>query len=520
MATVNKIDSNSTGLRYAEEDSIGVLPGSPVWNALEPNSYSDFGGSLTLLARNPINDSRQRKKGVITDLDATGGLNSDLTQTNLQDLMQGFFFADTRKKGVEIVTAVDLDVANPDEYEVASTTGFQVNNLIQGVNFTNAANNVVNLVTAIVADTSVEVADGLLAVEAAPPADANIRVVGFQGSVGDFTIDVSGALPKLVSIVADFTTMGLIVGEWIFIGGDLTTDVFFNAVNNGFKRIRSISATELEFDKSVSTMVTDDGTVNGAGGAGNLIKLYFGDVLKNETGTDIKRRSYQLERTLGASDDAALSQIQSEYLTGSVPSQLTFNINQADKITCDLDFVSIDHEQRSGVTGVKSGTRPTLIDADAFNTSSDFSRIKLSKVSSADEAITPLFAFVTDLTLTVNNNLSVNKAVSALGGFDVTAGTFAVNGDITAYFADIAAVQAVRNNDDITLDFAIVKNNAGVVVDVPLIALGGGSLTVAQDESIKLPLSMEAATAVKIDANLDHTLSMGFFHVLPDAADV
>ena len=165
MAILNKIDSNVSGLRYAEEQSIGVLPGSPVWFPLEPNSYADFGGTFTTIARNPINQGRQRKKGSVTDLDASGAFNQDLTQDNLQDLLQGFLFASTRDKGREIVTAVDTDLTNDDEYEVASTTGFQVGSLIIGKNFTNAANNALNVVTAVVADTSVEVADGQLVVE-------------------------------------------------------------------------------------------------------------------------------------------------------------------------------------------------------------------------------------------------------------------------------------------------------------------------------------------------------------------
>jgi hypothetical protein len=196
MAQVPKIDSNITGLAYAEEAQLGLLPGegglggSPTWYRLEPNSYNDFGGEIVTVSPNPINPSRQRRKGVTTDLNAAGGFNHNLTFENLSHLMQGVMFADTRRKGRAVVSAVDIDASNPDEYEVANTTGFLVNSLIKGAGFSNVANNAMNIVTAVVSNTSVEVATGLLVAEAPPPTGAYIDVIGHQATSGGVTVDV------------------------------------------------------------------------------------------------------------------------------------------------------------------------------------------------------------------------------------------------------------------------------------------------------------------------------------------
>lgn len=512
MVAVKKIDSNQTGLRYAQEQSIGVLPGGPTWYPLEPNEYDDFGGEITTVARNPINASRQRLKGVTVDLDASGGFSSDLTQKNLQDILQGFMFASTRRKAEEVVTAVDQDSTNPDEYEVADTTGFVVGMIIKGQGFTNGANNAVNVVTAVTSNVSVEVADGLLVTES-PPANAKIVAVGYRSAAGilDITNTGSPALPKMTSngTAPNFTTLGLVPGEWIYIGGDANGSKFTNAENNGWARIYSIAAGELVFDKTSSVMTTEVNTTE-------AVEFYFGHVLKNEADPAlIVRRSYQLERTLGAPDTSQPSQIQSEYLVGSVANELTLNFNTADKITVDLSFVGTDHETRSGATGVKSGTRPALVSEDAFNTSNDFSRLKMSILDRNNgSSPTALFAFLTEFTVTINNNVSPNKAISVLGAFDMTAGQFEVGGEATAYFADVAAVAAVRNNADVTLDFVLVKNNAGIVVDLPLIALGDGRLDVSQDDPVTLPLETPAAA----DRVFNHTLLFGFFDYLPTVA--
>lgn len=508
----NKIDSNVTGLRYAEESTtIGTLPGSPVWYPLEPNGYNDFGAQITTTARNPINPSRQRKKGVITDLDASDGFNTDLTQNSLTRLFQGFFFAARREKvttlplnGTQIIiTGV---VTATDDYNAASgLDAFAAGDLVVATGFGQAGNNGLKSVSAAAAG-ALTVNENL--VDETPDTGAILEQVGFEFGSGEVDIDVSSqTYPRLVraSGTKDFTDFGLIPGEWMFIGGDAASDQFVTSANNGFARVRDVAATYIEFDKTASTMSDETGT-------GLTIRIFFGHLIKNESAANlITRRSYQFERTLGEDANGTMS----EYLVGSVPNELNVQIRQADKVTCDLNFVAINHEQRDGLTGVKSGTRPSLVEASAFNTSSDFSRIKMHLVTAGDTNPTPLFAYLSDLTLAINNNVSPNKAVAVLGAFDVTAGQFVVSGNVTAYFADIAAVQAVRNNSNVALDFALVKDNAGMVFDIPLIALGEGRLNVEPDQPITLPLSLDAA-----EGGNNHTLLWNEFPYLPDAADI
>jgi len=508
----NKIDSNVTGLRYAEEDSIKTLPASPVWHPLEPNSYKDFGGQTTLMARNPINASRQRKKGVITDLDASGGFVQDLTQNNLTRLLQGFFFASMREKTTNLPlngTAIPFSgvTGTTKTYTLGSGTlgsSFVAGDLVLMSGFNQSANNGLKNVASSTATTIVVTQT---AVDETPAASAKVRKVGIQLGSAEFNIDVTASYPRLVraSGTKDLTTLGLIPGEWVFIGGDSAATKFTIAANNGFARVRAVAATYLEFDKTASTMTAETGT-------GKTIQLFFGNVLRNEKDPAlIKQRSYQLERTLGQDANGTMS----EYLLGAVPNELSMSIKQADKITVDLSFVAVDHEQRDGTTGVKAGTRPDNVDAPAFNTSSDFSRIKMHLITAGNTNPNPLFAFLTELEITINNNVSPNKAVAVLGAFDVSAGTFEVGGNVTAYFADIAAVQAVRNNADVALDLAVVKANAGLVFDIPLISLGDGRLNVEQDNPITLPLSVEAA-----ESTFGYTLLMNEFPYLPSLADV
>lgn len=503
----NKIDSNITGLRFAEETSPKVVSGSANWYLLEPNTYSDFGGQIATVARNPINPSRQRKKGVTTDLDASGGFQQDLTVLNSLRLLQGFFFADIReKKTNQPMNSAALPITgvtgSSKTYAAASgLLNYLANHLVYLSGFGVAANNGLKTVASASTATALVVVE-TSADEASPPATAEARVVGYKFASATLDVVMNGSLVRLnrASGSVDFTTLGLIPGEWIYLGDDTAGNRFAN--NNGYARVSSVAATYIELDKVSWTPANETGT-------GKTIYIYFGSVLKNEDSTDIVRRTYQLERTLGEDNDGVMS----EYLTGAVPNELTLNVPQAGKVTLDMTFVATDNEQRTGVTGVKTGTRVDLATADAFNTSDDFSRIQLAIVDPLVAAATPLFAYATELTITLTNNVTPNKAVGVLGAFDTSAGTFEVGGSLTAYFSSITAVQAVRNNSDITIDMVMAKANKGIVWDIPLMSLGNGRLNVEQDQPITLPLEQMGA-----ESSFGHTLLFGYFPYLPTVA--
>lgn len=512
MAQVNKIDSNATELRYSEETAIGVANVNADWYPVEPNSFSEFGGQVTNVARSPILKDRQNRKGVTTDLEASGGFSSDLTQEALPDLSQGVFFADLRVKTELFPTGI----AGSTYTVPALGTNYVARDILVGAGFAESANNGRKTVSASTGTTVV--VNEALATET-PTGVETIRRVGYTNLAGelDVVINANGNPVLTGTLAKDLTDWGLIPGEWIWLGGDTALSGFLTAVNNGFKRVLSAAAGTIVLDKSDATMLAETGTLQ-------TIEIYFPDrLVKNEsatTGANAQtRRTYQLERTLGAPDDAFPAQVQSEYLTGAVASQLQLNVATADKMTFDLSFMGLDVEQRSGVTGLKpDNSRPALVESEAYNSSSDIKRIEMATITPGVEAPTPLFGFIQELSITIDNNLSVNKAVGVLGGFDITAGRFTVSGSLTAYFDNISAMAAIRANTDITIDSHSVKENKGISLDLPLVTLGDGRPNVESDTAITLPLSFEAATGAKVDAALNHTAMLMFWGYLPDVA--
>lgn len=506
----DSISSNVTGLRIAAEETPKVLPGTPVWKPREPNGYSDFGGTITRVSRNPINQTRQRKKGVASGVDAAGGYGEDFTETNFLQLLQGFFVADAIEKTTTIpitdwsdtpTSSITGVTTGPNTYTAASgLDSFKVGDLVLASNFGTAANNGVKEVTAAAAAT-LTVSETLTA-EASPPANAKLQAVGFRSVTNDLGVDASGNLPIVTAATTDLTTLGIVPGEWVYFpttaeGG------FQTAANSGYARVNSVTASQMVLDKTQSVWVTEAATAN-------TVDIYLGTVLRNATvPAEIVRRYYQLERTLG--DDG--NGTQSQYILAAEANEISMSVPTEDKITADISFVGLDVETRDGTTGVKSGTRPALVAEDAYNTSNDFARIRMEVVDETTSFPTALFAFGTEFTFTLNNNITANKAVGTFGAFSTNLGELQLDGSAEVYFALVSAIESVRNNADVSLDLIWGKGNAGWALDIPLLSLGDARPNIEQNQPIKLPLELEAS-----ESAFNHTVLMVHWPYLPNGA--
>jgi hypothetical protein len=334
-----KQDANLVGFYKTREAVYGVIPAPTTWQTREANSFDDLGAEYSKTARKVFSPSRQRKKGSTTDMDAGGGWNEDLTQNNMQDDLEDFFFAARRDQTKEINVAA---VAATDDYTVASSAGMVAGHIVLASGFANTENNGVHVLNGITDATHVSVAGPL--VDEAAEAAQTLEVVGFEFTAGDATIDVVGGKAVLTSAAVDMNDFAVLPGQWVFLGGDVIDDAnSFNLIDPFYARVYSVAqdGSTIEFDKTTQPIVAD-------AGAGKTIRIWFGSVIRNEDDPDnIVRFSNVVERTLGRDDDG----VQSEYLTGAVANELKWTSPGQGLVNLDMSYVGKSANTRTGLLG-------------------------------------------------------------------------------------------------------------------------------------------------------------------------
>ena len=501
MTKVLKIDSSSVGLYMAKEQSINVLPETPVWQQLEPSEIGDVGGETTQTSRTIIRPDRQNSRGAITDLSASADFTQELSQNNALELFQGFCFAQAH----EPFTTKPLNSAgttvecSTDTYTLTDatfdTSSVDAGSLIYAHGFTISANNGLKTV-----DT---VADNVITVTSAggvTTEDAGDGVIEVVGKTVSATISVTG---KVKLGFTDADELGLEIGQWIFVGGDTNK---FTTNGTFYARIGAIEedGLTLDFTTNPAELSAEDSTT---------VDLFWGITIHNEKDIDkIKRTTYTIEERLGFADQENTIP-QASYVSGCVPSEMTITVENSALSKIQYQFTGCRFYTKKGT--LATGNRLDAWDEKGYNNANEVYLACLSTVSNDPEKTAPaeLFAFMTSGNITINNNTNENKAVGCLGAFDISVGKFDVTANPNVYFTDADVIKSLKENIDVGMQIIMSRNNEGIAFDIPMMGMGSSIPSVSDGEPLMMDLTANGAKS-----KYGYTFAFQNFKYLPDVA--
>lgn len=492
---MGRVLTNQISLQVAEELTIGVLPGSPVWNLLEPNGINTMGADISTVERSPISKNRQRQKGTITDLDSAIEYESDFTLSQFEIFIEGFMFSQfIGALTFPGVTAVDT--GGSAGFVVPAAGDLLVRSLVYARAFNLEANNGLHEVAA--SSTTVLIRVDGLEEEVTVPVKSMVEVAGYRGDTGDFEIDANG---DMISTTLDFTTLDIQVGQMMWVGGEEALNTFAVAANRGFCRVITVATNKLTLDKTSLPFTIDNGSAK-------EIDIYFGQFVRNvavDHATDFVEKYFQFE--------AAYPNLESpgpgdeyEYSKGNLCNTMGFELPLTNKAGATFGFIGTDTPAPTGSRATNAATPLDPVKTSAMNTTSDIARLRILQV---DE--TGLTTDFKSASITINNNVSPEKVLAQLGAKYMNAGNFEVDIESQLIFTNGAVVAAIRANTTLTMDFALRNDDGAIVVDMPSLTIGGGGKDFPVNESVLLNTTCQAFQ----DDVLGYSLSVSLFPFAP-----
>lgn len=477
--------SNRVQVALVRETTAGTTPTTPRMRTMRIT-----GESLTFgpehVDSDEIRSDRMASDPIQVMTTSGGGINFEWShpqdESPLSELIRSAMFAvwsNTNARANDgtadsIVTGV---AATGGVFTVTTGTAFVVGQLVRTTGFTNAGNNGIFKLTTGSA-TVPAVGNSLLTDEAAPPADARIKVVGFQGASGDITATATG----LGSTTLDFTTLGLSVGQVIKIGGTATGDKFATAALNAWVRITAIAANALTLDNRPSGWTTDSGT-------GKTIKVWVGDVIKNGT----TATSLTIERGF-------LAQTTPTYIVNTGMQVGSFNVALTNRATIKGSATF------SGMGGSQS---TTALDASPDAETTDpimAANVNTTRLTEAGSALSGP-NWCRSLDFTINNNLRMIEAIDSSSPVGIQPGECTVTGKFECYFGDNTLLAKFYAGTTTSILSVVAKSSRAFAINIPRVTFRGDGSPKATGkntdvmQSFDFSASKDSATSAHILLN-------------------
>lgn len=498
MATVK---SNNMSYSICDESALGVA--AAPWTVLEVNDVSEIGRKTETATRKPITKNRQRQGGEIVKVSSGFGFTADLTMHHLLLVIGAALRCKASGPGLTDGAYFRPTAVTATGYTVASGGALTAGTLVYASGFTTAANNGLKVVTS--GSTGTEIHAAGLAIEANTGGaagtandakNATLAICGVQGGAGDLEINASG---NLESTTLDFTTLGLSVGQWIYVGGGTTGTEFANDENNGFRRITAIAAHEITYDKALEASVTD-------AGATKTIQLFFGTFYRNYATDHAKytRPSHSVEATYPDLGGVGTP----KYLTpeGNVLDELTIQMPLNGLATMTAKYVGTDTPAFSLTQSTGANNPRRAVMKSALNTSS-----RIVRVRATDLAEVALTNYLEGATLTIKNGCTAKYVLGSDTAIDILEDDNEADLATTIVLSDSGTDDAARDYDKVTTEFILHNDDGAVVFDMPAVRVGNTAHQVRRGDAVGLQATFQAEQ----DLTFDYSLGVSVFPYTP-----
>ncbi|AIB07050.1 major tail protein [Salmonella phage 9NA] len=471
-------DVNATRLSIAKVCE--PVSGTP-WTVQQPNEISSYSADITKTQRTPISTDRSARKGTVTNVEVAPGFQTDITLDTFRYWGDGFLYSKWVGAG-----AIDIDVTSvdADSYNVATMgAALAAGTLVYATGFTLAANN--GLKTVGASSTTTEIMVTGLAAESSPPAEARLYVVGHVAAAGDIAVNGNG---QLTSTTLDFTTLGLVPGQYIYVDG------FTQSVTSKMARVTTIDADTITLSNSEFT--TEAGT-------DKTVRLFVSSFVRNVPvdSADFLKTEYTMEARYNTTP------VIYEYARAVAANQMTINAPLTEKMTMDLTFVAQDLSEPVE-TPLPGAGYSEFVANEAYNTVTNLNRVRLTGIDESG-----LSTYLKDVTVTINNNVSGENVLGVMGAAFTNIGNLEITMDTETVMTDGSVLAAIRNNATVNFELAGVNGDGAFVVNIPAMTLGDGSKNLATGKKVKVTVSGTAHE----EETVGYMIGFSLFPYLPTA---
>lgn len=484
---------NRTTQAFGIEPSANTEPtGSTFY--LSPNSIASWGPEVERLTRDPLGPNIMPEAGTVIRTMAKAAFDGDFIRDHFRAFTDGLlrcaWSTTPRRYYPTSVRSTD--------FVVSANGALAEGTLIIVRGCAKAANNGLKVVGAG-SDATHIVASGLTAETFSSGQGVTVEVCGFQFTTGDAQIDADG---NLIATTADLTTLGLTVGQKVWIGGATTATKFATASDRGEARVSVIAAGKLTLENKVSgTLATADN------GSGKTIQIFFGQMLKVSptTAAAYQEPTYQVEVGLATIDSGSPMY---EYVTGCAAASGRLSFPTSAKATMALTFEGQGTVDPTG-TRRTAFAAPLAQNARALmNTGSHVVRGTLS--SSAGAALTGV---ITSVDLAVDNAVQVNYGHGQNAPVLTTMGDCAVNVTVGAFFEKYGIVVAMQADDTCSATWTMrcAGDAWGVGFDLPAVQIMSAPKSVSATAPVSLAIGLRSVR----DPIYNTTLIVSDFPYLP-----